>query len=127
MGFQQRALLAGQQPKAIVTKVKRRGAGGAVKRGKQAGGSLLQRLQIRSAVSAVIDVLHNSGISLAIQNQGFPDVVVWNPWVDKCAALADMPANGWRHMLCVEAAIARQPVILPAGEEWYGRQTLVAV
>jgi len=30
-------------------------------------------------------------------------------------------------MLCVEAAIARQPVTLPAGEEWYGRQTLVAV
>ena len=41
--------------------------------------------------------------SLGIQSQGFPDVVVWNPWVDKCAALADMPANGWRHMLCVEA------------------------
>lgn len=72
-------------------------------------------------------LLNAGNLSLAIQNQGFPDVVVWNPWVDKCAALADMPANGWRHMLCVEAAIARQPVILPAGEEWYGRQTLVAV
>lgn len=65
--------------------------------------------------------------SLGIQNQGFPDVVVWNPWVEGCAALADMPADGWRQMLCVEAAIARQPVSLPAGEEWYGRQTLVAV
>jgi glucose-6-phosphate 1-epimerase len=52
--------------------------------------------------------------------------VVWNPWVDKCADLADMPADGWRHMLCVEAAATR-PVSLPAGEEWYGRQTLVAV
>jgi glucose-6-phosphate 1-epimerase len=38
-----------------------------------------------------------------------------------------MPADGWRHMLCVEAACARQPVVLPPGEEWYGRQTLVAV
>jgi glucose-6-phosphate 1-epimerase len=65
--------------------------------------------------------------SLAIQSQGFPDVVVWNPWVDGCAGLADMPADGWRQMLCVEAAIARQAVTLPAGEEWYGRQTLVAV
>jgi glucose-6-phosphate 1-epimerase len=65
--------------------------------------------------------------SLAIQSQGFPDVVVWNPWVDGCAALADLPADGWRQMLCVEAAIARQAVTLPAGEEWYGRQTLVAV
>jgi glucose-6-phosphate 1-epimerase len=65
--------------------------------------------------------------SLGIQSQGFPDVVVWNPWVEGCAAMADMPADGWRQMLCVEAAVARQPVSLPAGEEWYGRQTLVAV
>jgi glucose-6-phosphate 1-epimerase len=65
--------------------------------------------------------------SLAIQSQGFPDVVVWNPWVERCAALNDMEAEGWRQMLCVEAAIAKQPVNLPAGEEWYGRQTLVAL
>jgi glucose-6-phosphate 1-epimerase len=65
--------------------------------------------------------------SLGIQSQGFPDVVVWNPWVERCAQLKDMPADGWRQMLCIEAAIARFPVSLPAGEEWYGRQTLVAV
>ena len=71
-------------------------------------------------------VLHNGKQSLAIQSQGFPDVVVWNPWVERCAGLQDMPANGWRHMLCVEAAVT-QPVILPAGEEWYGRQTLAII
>jgi len=65
--------------------------------------------------------------SLGIQSQGFPDVVVWNPWVEGCAALPDMPPDGWRRMLCVEAAAARQPVTLEAGEEWYGRQTLVAL
>lgn len=65
--------------------------------------------------------------SLGIQNQGFPDVVVWNPWSELCAELPDMSADGWRHMLCVEAAVTRNPVSLPAGEEWYGRQTLVAV
>lgn len=70
--------------------------------------------------------LHAGNLSLAIQSQGFPDTVVWNPWVDRCAALQDMPADGWRHMLCVEAA-ATQPITLPAGEEWYGRQTLVIV
>lgn len=65
--------------------------------------------------------------SLGIQSQSFPDVVVWNPWVERCAELKDMPAEGWRQMLCVEAAIVREPVQLPAGEEWYGRQTLVTV
>lgn len=71
--------------------------------------------------------LNAGNLSLVIQSQGFPDVVVWNPWVELCAGMPDMPADGWRHMLCVEAAIAQQPVTLPAGEEWYGRQTLVAV
>ncbi len=72
-------------------------------------------------------LLQAGNLSLGIQSQDFPDVVVWNPWVDKCGALADMPADGWRHMLCVEAAVAETPVLVPAGEEWYGRQTLVAV
>lgn len=72
-------------------------------------------------------LLKPGNLSLGIQTQGFPDVVVWNPWVEKCAALADMPADGWRHMLCVEGAIAEELVTLPAGEEWYGRQTLVVV
>ncbi|MFY9723392.1 MAG: D-hexose-6-phosphate mutarotase [Azonexus sp.] len=72
-------------------------------------------------------LLNAGNLSLGIQSQGFPDVVVWNPWVDLCAGLKDMPPDGWRHMLCVEAAAVRKPVIVPAGEEWYGRQTLVAV
>ena len=72
-------------------------------------------------------LLQAGNLSLGIQSQDFPDVVVWNPWVDKCGALADMPADGWRHMLCVEAAVAETPVLVPAGEDWYGRQTLVAV
>lgn len=71
-------------------------------------------------------LLQAGNLSLALQGQGFPDVVVWNPWVDKCATLADMPADGWRHMLCIEAA-AERPVVVAAGDEWYGRQTLVAV
>ncbi|MDP3537856.1 MAG: D-hexose-6-phosphate mutarotase [Azonexus sp.] len=72
-------------------------------------------------------VLKAGNLSLNIQSQGFPDVVVWNPWVDLCAGMKDMPADGWKQMLCIEAAVAQQPVTLPAGEEWYGRQTLVAV
>ena len=72
-------------------------------------------------------LLQAGNLSLGIQSQGFPDVVVWNPWVDKCATLSDMPADGWRHMLCVEAALADTPAVVAAGDEWYGRQTLVAV
>ena len=72
-------------------------------------------------------LLKAANLSLAMQTQGFSDVVVWNPWVETCASMADMASDDWRRMLCVEAAQAERPVTLPAGEEWYGRQTLVCV
>ena len=61
---------------------------------------------------------------LQIRQQGFPDVVVWNPDAQKCAALADMPPDGYKNMLCVEAACIAQPVQLAPGETWEGKQTL---
>lgn len=72
-------------------------------------------------------MLKAANLSLAMQGQGFSDVVVWNPWVEKCAAMSDMLVDDWRRMLCVEVAQADNLVVLPAGEEWYGRQTLVSV
>jgi glucose-6-phosphate 1-epimerase len=66
--------------------------------------------------------------SLGINNaDGFVDVAVWNPWVERSAAIADLPDDAFRRMLCIEAAAARQPVQLAAGKSWWGRQTLVAL
>ena len=65
--------------------------------------------------------------SLGISSEGLADVVVWNPWEQLTAALPDMPANGFRHMLCVEAAAIGTPIELAAGAEWWGRQSLVAL
>ncbi|MBR0565686.1 D-hexose-6-phosphate mutarotase [Azoarcus sp. L1K30] len=65
--------------------------------------------------------------SLGVNAEGFPDVVVWNPWETKCAAMPDMPDSGFRRMLCTEAAVAEKPVELPPGQQWWGRQTLVSL
>ena len=62
--------------------------------------------------------------ALLVQNDGFPDLVVWNPWEHKCAAIADLPRDGFRRFLCVESALVEAPVTLAGGEEWVGRQTL---
>jgi glucose-6-phosphate 1-epimerase len=61
---------------------------------------------------------------LSIRQQGFEDAVVWNPGAEKCAALADMPVDGWRQMLCIEAAAIEHPVTLAPGESWAGMQAL---
>ncbi len=61
---------------------------------------------------------------LEIRQQGFADAVVWNPGAAKCAELADMPPQGYEHMLCVEAAAIEHPVRLAPGESWVGLQSL---
>jgi glucose-6-phosphate 1-epimerase len=63
---------------------------------------------------------------LRIEAANFPDVVVWNPWQEKCAAMADLAPADFRRFLCVEAALIENPVELSAGDEWWGRQTLIA-
>jgi glucose-6-phosphate 1-epimerase len=64
------------------------------------------------------DTLHIS------QSASWAHTVVWNPAQALCQGLADMPEDGWRHMLCVEAAQVFDPIHLPAGERWEGWQQL---
>ena len=72
-------------------------------------------------------LLRAGNLSLGLQQQGFPDTVLWNPWATGCATTPDLPADDWRHFLCIEAAAADTVQTLAAGEEWYGRQTLLVV
>ena len=69
-------------------------------------------------------VLRELGRRTRIAMDGFEDVVVWNPGAEGAAALADLPDDDWQHMLCVEAARIRQPVVLAPGQDWAGRQSL---
>ena len=63
------------------------------------------------------------GLEIA-QSASLPDTVVWNPGAERCAALDDMPADGYTGMLCVEAALINQPVELAPGQAWSGWQSL---
>lgn len=72
-------------------------------------------------------LLQAGNYSLGIHQRDFPDTVIWNPWVDRCNEIDDLPLDGWRRFLCVEAAAADNPITVAAGDEWYGRQTLVVI
>lgn len=58
------------------------------------------------------------------QSQTFTETVVWNPHATLCAKLADMPPEGYRRMLCVEAAKLYEKQQLGAGQTWTGWQRL---
>ncbi|MCX9156582.1 D-hexose-6-phosphate mutarotase [Niveibacterium sp. 24ML] len=67
------------------------------------------------------------GRSLGLSAENLPDVVVWNPWEHLSATLPDMTKLGFRRMLCIEHGAIGKPVVLPAGAEWWGRQSLLAL
>ena len=64
--------------------------------------------------------------TLQVTAEGFPDVVIWNPGAAKGAALSDLEPNGYRHMVCVEAAAVAAPIRLSPHESWRGSQSLQA-
>ena len=69
--------------------------------------------------------LHSGGGALRIgMSGGFVDTVVWNPGPEGAKALADMPDDDWRRMLCVEAACIGRPAEVPPGGRWLAGQQL---
>ncbi|HEY8907228.1 MAG TPA: D-hexose-6-phosphate mutarotase, partial [Rhodoferax sp.] len=55
--------------------------------------------------------------TIRIAKQGSASTVVWNPWVEKEKTMADMAADEYRQMLCVETCNAGPDVVtLAAGE-----------
>jgi glucose-6-phosphate 1-epimerase len=57
--------------------------------------------------------------AIHIQSSGSHSAVVWNPWKDICAGMADLDDNDYQHMLCVETANAGDDVvIIKAGDSY---------
>jgi glucose-6-phosphate 1-epimerase len=55
---------------------------------------------------------------IVIDKEGSADTVVWNPWVDRARAIADLADDEWREFVCVEAAnTLGQAVSLAPGEQ----------
>ena len=65
--------------------------------------------------------------TLRIEKRGFPDTVVWNPGAEGTRTRADFADGDEVHLVCVEAAVVRPPVLLASGEQWVGTQLMTAV
>jgi glucose-6-phosphate 1-epimerase len=57
----------------------------------------------------IIDEVLGRTIHIARQNS--QSCVVWNPWIEKSAALGDMGEEGYRQMLCVETTNAADDAV----------------
>ncbi|MGD9842024.1 MAG: D-hexose-6-phosphate mutarotase [Steroidobacteraceae bacterium] len=71
-----------------------------------------------------IKVFERGHRTLVCRADGFADTVVWNPGAEKAATLLDLEPDGYRHMLCVEAAAIGAPIVLQPLASWSGTQYL---
>lgn len=102
----------------------------------EAGGNTTQPHQALQAHAAVDRIyfdapervqLQSANGLLQLQQNGFCDTVVWNPGGFGASAPADLPQDGYKHFLCVEAAVIGKPVEVPAAQVWRGSQRLRAL
>lgn len=57
------------------------------------------------------------GREIVVEKEGSRSTVVWNPWIEKAARLADMEDDGWRRFVCIETAnIGEHAVHLHPGQ-----------
>jgi glucose-6-phosphate 1-epimerase len=58
-----------------------------------------------------------AGRNLTVTGEGSGTTVVWNPWVDKAAKMADFGDAEWTSMVCVETSnVAASAVTVESGE-----------
>jgi len=76
---------------------------------------------------APLRLVQPAGVLQIAQSESCTETVVWNPGEALSAKLADMPDDGYRHMLCVEAARIDVPVTLAPGASWTCWQQLTVL
>ena len=74
-------------------------------------------------------VLHDPqmGRDIRIAKRGSKSTVVWNPWIEKAAAMPDFGDDEWPEMLCIEAANALDDAVpIPPGKT-HTMETIISV
>ncbi|MGH8439001.1 MAG: D-hexose-6-phosphate mutarotase [Pseudomonas sp.] len=51
---------------------------------------------------------------ICLSSSGSRSAVIWNPWIERAAELADMADDGWQRMLCIETANVWDDVVMLA-------------
>eukprot|EP00775_Hariotina_reticulata_P007154 gene7154-7369_t len=86
----------------------------------------VDRIYLATPDSPIKVIDNGSGATVEIHKVGFPDAVVWNPWIDKAKAMGDFGDEEYKEMLCIEPAVAGSGAFkLAPGALWTGMQKLV--
>ena len=64
---------------------------------------------------------------ITVEKSGSNSTIVWNPWIDKAAAMPDFGDDEWPRMVCIETANAFDDAVTIAPGEAHAIQAIVSV
>lgn len=70
-------------------------------------------------------IIREADRTTTVMSRGFPDVVVWNPGPIMGAKMSDLEPDGYRRMVCVEAAVVGKPITVEPQATWRGSQIVM--
>jgi len=62
--------------------------------------------------------------TLHLERNNLPDVVLWNPWIEKARNLGDLGEDAYPKFVCVEVGHIDKPVVLAPGQHWVATHTI---
>ena len=65
--------------------------------------------------------------TILIEKKASPSTVVWNPWIEKAAALSDLPNEDYLNFVCIEAAITNDRAVSVGKGETHSFSTRISV
>lgn len=72
-------------------------------------------------------LIDNVEQEITIKQENANAVVVWNPWIEKSKLMRDFPGDGYKNMLCVEAANARYAAVELAPGESHSIKQMISL
>lgn len=85
----------------------------------------LDRVYKNVSTEKIIQVIELGKVVHNVRRINLPDVVVWNPWTEKSAGMADFePKSGFHNMLCIEPGHVNNFVELQPGQSWKAEQII---
>lgn len=72
-----------------------------------------------------MSVVENGKTNFSVTRENLGNVVVWNPWAEKAAGMADFaPRDGFKNMVCIEPGAVGGWQSVEPGDAFEGAQTI---
>lgn len=85
----------------------------------------LDRIYQNVSTDKIIQVIELGKVIHNVQRENLPDIVVWNPWIEKSSNMGDFqPKDGYHKMVCIEPGHVNDFVELKPGQSWSAKQII---